>query len=195
MGQNASSCAAGYASLESLVLNLTLSNFNFTQNCEATVQFWDLVLSPASTAAKVASGSYDYSNVVVDDFRTFLSSAFSDLSEDETRAVIPFALFQFPSLAKDITTAATSCQPYTCRVLGFTGNADIAGKGVSLFTQLCVFQSTLIDVGTGSLRSYCGHDYHSRYLQHLLLPNRFKTPTEREQSTCKPAGQQIEGCN
>jgi hypothetical protein len=108
--------------------NITASNFtvfNFTQDCQATVSYWDQYLDPSSFWY-----GYSWSNDLANLLQASLPSQYTNISY--------WALYDFASnvvnngnLSALITEAANICQPEYCRMLGFTGNADIAGIGVS----------------------------------------------------------------
>jgi hypothetical protein len=104
---------------------LNMSSFNFTQDCQATISYWDTYLDPSAFWY-----GDSWTRDLLDLLQTSLTSQFADTTYS-TLYYFAIDAGTRKNLSAPITQAANICQPEYCRTLGFAGNADIAGIGVS----------------------------------------------------------------
>lgn len=128
--QHWDSCIPGIEEFNSAwYTQLSLQDLSFS-DCRSTVDFWTTYLydGPGST---VNAPFWWSSDSCLNMFRQLLPRPYTNATRQEVQYVLNKLLLQ-ENFWSFMTQASNQCLPEYCLLLAFNGNADVAGKGVSL---------------------------------------------------------------
>jgi hypothetical protein len=104
--------------------SLTVADLNMTRDCYSTVALWY-----KATPNGVFDKNWNHHGGIAKEFHSMLPLRYKSLTALEVQFCA--GMIDLSGFQEALTLAAHICQPEACRALGFAGNADIAGKGVS----------------------------------------------------------------